>query len=162
MSGGKLCLLVNPGADLGGGGGEADAGFPGEGGVAAAEGGVGFGYRAFIGVTEGVKGFAMKLVAVGVEEGADDGGFFVPPDGEADEDGVHVGKIDVDGLDSRTERRVEVLLSAARLLVFPVDVLGGVGFFGFQTNHYGAGDSGHLFGGQLGIARVREIDNEVI
>lgn len=51
----------------------------------------------------------------------------MPPYRETDENRVDLGEVYVDGLERGTQRLVEVLLRAARLLVDPVDILRRIG-----------------------------------
>lgn len=151
--------MGEPGADGRGRGGEADAVLPVQARVAFGEGGVGFGDGAFVGGAEGIEGLALELLAVIVEECADYGGFFMPPYGEADEYGVDGRTVDVDGFDCGPEGLVEVFACAARLFVLPVDVFGGIWLPGHEADEFRAGGFRQGFCGELGIARVSEVDD---
>ena len=98
------------------------------------------------------------MIAVVVKESADYGGFLVPPDREADEDGIDFGEVDVYRSDCRAARLVEMLSGAARLIVDPVDILGRIRLFGHKAHHFCTCDGCQVPGRKFGVARVGEVD----
>lgn len=103
-------------------GGKTKSGFPVIGRITFFQSFICFRHRTFIRSAKRIENFAFELIAIVVKESADDCRFLMPPDRETDKDCVDFCKIDIDRLDSRTKRLIEMLLSATRLFIDPIDI----------------------------------------
>ena len=106
-------LPVNPRFNLVRAGGEAEAGFPVKVGIAFLQGRVSFRHGAFVGCAERIQDFAFELFTIVVKKRADYRRFLMPPNREADEYGIDIGKINIHGFYGGAKRLIEMFLSAA-------------------------------------------------
>lgn len=120
-------LLINPLPDFLGLRGQAKTGLPVVVGIALAQRGVSFRHGTFVRCAERIEHLTLELFLVVVEECADDCRLLMPPYRETDENRVDLVEVHVQRLERGTQRLVEVLLRAARLLVDPVDILRRIG-----------------------------------